>query len=339
MRSSGKMKTLFDNGSLIPLLLLILAFFISYQFIIDEFGTGFFAMVIALILYIGDNILLQSSDQEETLFNNNLEKMVEFMTFGITSIIFGFSFYKDSSSLIVIILIGFFSISTMLSMARNWTLKVKNSLGWPIPFNGLFLPLVYYIYKFYIGNPGNSLFLFYFAIVGMLSASNYNFIGNLDKKTRIENDLDEEIDSIEIRVDKPISEGIIENVQKHYDIKENPQNYEEEYIDDLDYNEENTKKNNTIKIDDELEIDENEDFILDEEGNVIEEEVITEKIVKKTDDVPTETELKNTLDPPKMKLGFFSKLKWKLKKKEEPFFEDKDFPSKKELEEELNKKD
>ena len=56
-------------------------------------------------------------------------------------------------------------------------LHLKNSCGWPIALNGLFFPIMYYFYEFYLGSAGNSIFIIYYLIIAFLSVSKINFLG------------------------------------------------------------------------------------------------------------------------------------------------------------------
>ncbi len=164
----------FDYGSFLPLVLFILGLYIIFLFLTDRFSQGIFAMIIAFIIYVANNIIINITGIT-TVFNEYLEDMASFTTFGLSLVIFGLLFYKNS--LAVLVVVFFFSCCLILGLARNWVLRFKNSMGWPAPLNGIFFPLIFYIYQFYLQNPGNSVFIFYYLLVGTLAVSHYNFLG------------------------------------------------------------------------------------------------------------------------------------------------------------------
>ena len=164
----------FDYGSILPLMIFMLGIYVIFLFANQNFSLGIFIMMIAFIFYAANNIILNLKGFS-TVFNEYLEDMATFLTFGFSTILFGFLFYSSDPFILAIIV--FYSICLVLALARNWILRVKNSLGWPIPLNGLFFPLVYYIYDFYLHSPGNSIFLIFYIGIAFLSISHFNFLG------------------------------------------------------------------------------------------------------------------------------------------------------------------
>lgn len=171
-------KRLFDYGSLLPLIQFILGVYILFLIINQDNSMAFLIMLAAFVIYIINNIIINIKEGT-TVFNEYLEDMSSFLTFNITIVVFGTVFFKDD--LLVLTVLFFFSICQLLAIARNWVLGVKNSKGWPIPLNGLFFPLTYFIYLFYLQGPGDSIFLLYYVIVAVLSVSEYNFLGYEEK--------------------------------------------------------------------------------------------------------------------------------------------------------------
>jgi len=143
----------------------------------DEYAHAIM-MVVAFVLYVANNIVLNIK-QNATVFNEYLEDLGLFMAFGVTTMFFGLFFYKDSVAVMMVVF--FYAIAMVLGLARNWVLKYKNSVGWPVPLNGIFFPLLYFFYQIYLQSPGNSIFIFYFIIIGILSLSRYNFLGDHSK--------------------------------------------------------------------------------------------------------------------------------------------------------------
>lgn len=172
--SNNSFEENFDYGSFFPLLLFIVGLYSIYLLILNKFSQAFFTMMISLIIYIANNIIINVTGFS-TVFNEYLEDMGSFTAFGITTIVFGLMFYKNEKYILFVVF--FYAICLLLGLARNWISKLKYSLGWPIILNGVFFPLLYYLYIFYLQGPGYSIFIFYYIIIGILSISRFNFLG------------------------------------------------------------------------------------------------------------------------------------------------------------------
>lgn len=166
----------FNYGSILPLTLFIVGLLEIYFFAKEMYGEGFFTMIFAFFVYLLTYFVEKHEDIHLSEFNRLLENYGTFTAFGLSSIVFGIVFYKQEDTFLVLIMVYFFALATILSTARNWITKKTHRNGWPLPFNGVFLPFVYYIYQFYLQNIGESLFIFYFAIVGILATSTYDFV-------------------------------------------------------------------------------------------------------------------------------------------------------------------
>ncbi|MDA3855719.1 MAG: hypothetical protein PF569_05645 [Candidatus Woesearchaeota archaeon] len=164
----------FDYGSFLPLFLFILGIYTLYLFLIEDFASGVMVMVISFAVYVLNNILINFYGFT-TVFNEYLEDIAVYLVFGLTTIVFGLLFYQGD--LLVLVVLFFYAISLVLNLARNWILKLKNSMGWPISLNGIFFPIVFYIYRFYLGNPGDSIFLIFYIAVTLMAISHHNFLG------------------------------------------------------------------------------------------------------------------------------------------------------------------
>lgn len=179
MNSDNHFEKHFNYGSFLPLVLFILGIYTSYLFIITNYSQGVFIMLLALVVYVINN-LINNLNENTTLFNAYLEDMAVFVTFGIAPIVFGLNFYEQD--LIILSVVFFYAISQVLGLARNYVSRDKNTKGWPAPLNGLFFPFIFYIYIFYLQDPGKSIFIFYYIVVGALSVSEYNFLGYNNEK-------------------------------------------------------------------------------------------------------------------------------------------------------------
>lgn len=164
----------FDYGSFLPVVLFILGIYVSFLFVIEKYSQGIFVMLISFVVYVLNN-LINNLKENTTYFNEYLEDMGVFLTFGIAPTIFGLNFYEQD--FIILLVVFFYAISQVLGLARNHVSNDKNTRGWPAPLNGLFFPFMFYIYIFYLQDMGNSIFIFYYILIGILSVSEYNFLG------------------------------------------------------------------------------------------------------------------------------------------------------------------
>ena len=163
----------FNLGSFIPLFIFILGIYIMFLILKTDYGLAFFLMIISFLIFIYNNIR-NNINQTSSIFNEFLEDLSSFLTFGVNLVIFGIIFYKGNLSIMLVIF--FFGICSVLSMSRNWILNQKNSVGFPLVLNGLFFPLIYYVYIFYLQESGSSLFIFYYFVIGILAVSKNNYI-------------------------------------------------------------------------------------------------------------------------------------------------------------------
>ena len=164
----------FDYGSLLPFLLQIIGFYSIYLMLNNLYSKSLLMVMIGFVVYVVNNIVINVTGFS-TVFNEYLEDIGSFLTFGVTTIIFGFLFYKGNTYFLIVIFL--YGLSLSLSLARDWILRVKNSVGWPISLNGIFFPLLYYFYILYLQNPGKTVFIFFYILITILSISEINFIG------------------------------------------------------------------------------------------------------------------------------------------------------------------
>ncbi len=176
---SKELSNEFNLGSFLCLILFTLALLQVYSIISDNTQIAFILMLISFIIYVLNNIYLNLNNNS-SVFNEYLEDMSAFFAFAISSIIF--ALYHFNSSLLILSLVFFYSLASLLALGRNWILGTKNSVGFPIALNGLFLPLIYFFNLLYLDNIYPSIFLLYFLIVGFLSISHINFLGHYTEK-------------------------------------------------------------------------------------------------------------------------------------------------------------
>lgn len=131
-------------------------------------------MLASLVVYIFSNIIFKVYDSQND-FNDFLENIAIVTTFGLTTIIYGILIYKDNVLILFVLLV--YAMSIALSTTRNQILHLKNTQGLPVALNGLFFPLLYYFYSFYLGKGAQSVFVAYYIVVSILSISHINFIG------------------------------------------------------------------------------------------------------------------------------------------------------------------
>ncbi|MFW6285971.1 MAG: hypothetical protein ACOC16_02505 [Nanoarchaeota archaeon] len=164
----------FSYGSILSLILFVLGNYIIFLILINNTSLGVFLMLIGLFIYILNNFIVNKYKLENS-FNDFLENIAVLWIFGFSTVIFGIVYYNENPALLAIIL--FYSLCLILSLARNNVLSLKNSIGWPVPLNGLFFPLIYFFYVYYFNDAQNTIFIFYYIFVGILLVSSYNFLG------------------------------------------------------------------------------------------------------------------------------------------------------------------
>lgn len=190
MESYNQFEKHFDLRSFLPILLFIFGIYTIYLVVAEQYGAAMVVMLLSFVVYATNNILINYYGTS-TLFNEYLEDMAAFVAFGVSTMIFGFIFFTLDISLLAVIL--FYSICILLSLARNWVLKLKNSNGWPIALNGLFFPLAYYVYVFYLSEPGRSIFVIFYLVIAVLSLSHNNFLGYEEKNSSKEDESEPKI--------------------------------------------------------------------------------------------------------------------------------------------------
>jgi hypothetical protein len=158
--------------TVLPLFIFLIGCFSSLLFIIRENSLACIVMMLCFGLSLA-YMLYSKYHQDESPFNGYVKDLGEFIAFGFSTLAFGFTFY-DAQVLILAILF-FYASCLVMGMARNWILKSKNPIGWPMMLNGIFFPLIYFFYVFYFNDPGNSIFLIYFVAVGVLAVSHFKF--------------------------------------------------------------------------------------------------------------------------------------------------------------------
>jgi hypothetical protein len=250
----------FDYGSILPILLYLLGVYINYLILIENFETAFFLMMIGFVIYVLNNIYINIMGFS-TLFNEYLEDIGSFMTFGLSTILFGIFFYNTDN--FILFFIFFYASATVLSFARSWVLGFKNSIGWPLALNGIFFPLIYYIYRFYLEGPGESIFLFFYVIVSILMVSEINFLGYNEGSREKLKDIDKRI--LKQKIGKKKYEEI--EIKTNYNNEDNKYK-EKENILDLNNKKENKFDENELKYNkiiedlnkEELEFEENNEF-------------------------------------------------------------------------------
>jgi hypothetical protein len=172
--SSHDLSKHFTPLTLFPIAFFLLGLFIIHSFLKEEYTFGFILMLSSFVFYVIYNVILNIVGYT-TVFNEYLEDLSTFLLFGVTTMIFSLLFYKGN--ILILFSVFFFCLAVAVSMARNWILKIKFSVGWPLPLSGLVFPPLYFIYTLYLKSPGYSIFILYYLVVGFLSISRINFLG------------------------------------------------------------------------------------------------------------------------------------------------------------------
>lgn len=173
----------FDYGSILPLFLFISAFYTFYLFLNGFFSAGFISIIFSFIIYVANNIYINIKGFS-SVFNEYLEDTGAFMAFTVSTLVFGMLYFPEDEIILGVTM--FYGICQVLAMSRNWIASTKNSQGWPIALNGIFFPFIYYLYIIYFRGFGEAVFIVYFIVIAMLSISNHNFIGYMEKNEKVE---------------------------------------------------------------------------------------------------------------------------------------------------------
>ena len=152
-------------GSVLSIIIFLLGIEILLLFFKKNVSFGNLLMLLALILYVLNNVLLNQFDLKNN-FNDFLENLAVFLTFGLTTVIFGILHFEDN--LLILVVVFIYAVCMVLSLSRNKISHLSNSIGWPVALNGLFFPLIYYIYDFYLLDLGYAIFLLYYIVVSIL---------------------------------------------------------------------------------------------------------------------------------------------------------------------------
>lgn len=166
--------TYFNRGSFLPVILFFLGISTLLLFSINQYSYGCMVLLGGFIIYITNNVVVNRRGFS-TEFNEYLEELASYLTFSITTIVFGFVYFQANTTMIIII--SLYAISQFLAFSRNWILHRKNSMGWPIALNGIFFPLSYYLVTVVVQGFDTGIFLLYYLIITILSISDKNFIG------------------------------------------------------------------------------------------------------------------------------------------------------------------
>lgn len=212
-----KLQKNINYGTTLPVLVFIAGLLVIFFFSSQQYGEAMLFLLVSATLYTIMKIIKNSDINPPTQYNQILENISTYLTFGITPIMFAIHFYSEEKTLPLILLIFFYAIATALSMARNWDHDTSESLGLPIAFNGIFLPLFYYMFKFYFKEPGSSIFLIYFIFAGILTLTNFKFLGF---ETKLTDNKQLQLSKQELE-DKITKKRIKEREQKQFEKEKN----------------------------------------------------------------------------------------------------------------------
>lgn len=253
----------FSFGSILYILLFILGNYILYLLLNNQVSFGIFLMLIAFLFYLNNNVLVNVYNMKNS-FNRFLENISVFLTFGISTLVFGYIYYKGNSYLFLIIV--FYAVCLLLSLVRNISFSFENSIGWPVSLNGLFFPLFYFIYVYFFNDLQNTIFLFYYIIVGVLLVSSYNFLRKDNNNNKEEDvNFDDEKDTNDNQNLSAISKDN-EPIELTKEILEDDLIY-----DDLSNKDETNNKANTSDQKDTNKIDNQEMDLENKEEELVEE--------------------------------------------------------------------
>jgi hypothetical protein len=325
-----KLQRNISYGSILPIIVFISGLLVIYFFSSQLFAEGMITMLFSSIFYIIMAVIRSTDVNPPTQFNLILENISTFMTFGISSIMFGVMFYAPNVDILFIMFIYFFAIACVFSVARNWEYDIREALGMPLAFNGIFFPLFYYMFRFYFNDLGDSIFLLYYLITGILTLSNFKFLWFDEKYIKDKNKYSNYYSKV-IEEDKLIQQRIKQREQKSFN----------------NSSKQSSNKDKIEKYDIKKEI--LEDSILDKLKKIIINLVSKKDQFNTISGMPTLKELDETLphtakdSQSNKKNGLFSKIVSKIFFKSGKSYDNysiiKGMPNEKELQETLSKSD
>ena len=154
------------------------------------YSISMLSLLLGFIFYF---LLLcfQKIYRKTSQFNDYLENLGSFFLFCLTPIFFGLVSFKDN--FLIIFVLFFFSFTALFSQGRNLVSNCRNTIGFPLPLNGIFFPIFYYTNLYFLGQQETSTFFIYYLVFGFLALSKINFIG-FQKNTQ---NIIEQVDKID----------------------------------------------------------------------------------------------------------------------------------------------
>lgn len=154
--------------------LVVLASFVFYNFINEDFIYSFLGILFGVMYYVAYLIYLYRFNPKREHNEVFVEALAVVSLFLFPVLAFGFKLFQGHITGIILVVL--FAVMQILNFVRNWSNGVNHSKGFPVLLHGVFFPLTYFISYFYAQSFQEALFMFYFVITGVLSATTYNFV-------------------------------------------------------------------------------------------------------------------------------------------------------------------
>ncbi|MCH8519996.1 MAG: hypothetical protein LAT82_04550 [Nanoarchaeota archaeon] len=154
--------------------LVIFGSFIFYHFTQGSYVVASYGILISFVIYVIYSMYVSIKHIKREHIELLTETIAIFSVFLFPLLAYGFVLFENSIEGILLLVL--FSFMQILNFVRNWAYEVHHSKGFPVILHGLFFPLIVFVAQVLAPNFEQALFVVYFIITSMLSATPYNFI-------------------------------------------------------------------------------------------------------------------------------------------------------------------
>ena len=154
--------------------LVILASFVFYNFINEDFIYSFLGILFGVMYYVTYLIYMYKFNPKREHNEVFVEALAVISLFLFPVLAFGFKLFNGHTTGIILVVL--FAVMQILNFVRNWSNGVNHTKGFPVLLHGVFFPLTYFVSHFYAQSFQEALFMLYFVVTGVLSATTHNFV-------------------------------------------------------------------------------------------------------------------------------------------------------------------
>lgn len=183
----------------------ILGSFVFYNFVLENFILSFLGILFGVVYYAIYSFYVLKLNIKRLHSEIFIESTAVLSLFLFPMLAYGFMIFENMIQGIVILIV--FSIMQLVNFVKNWTVGINHSKGFPIVLHGIFFPFTYFVTYFYAESFQEAVFILYFVLTGILSATNYKFINY--QQTVFEDEFEDALNpgtvhSKEVEFEKPL---------------------------------------------------------------------------------------------------------------------------------------